>query len=97
MFAQAAHGLNLDVLVEVHTADELDRVLSALGENGADAIGVNNRDLKTFDVRLETSLDLGSIAFLPTSFASPKAASPPQRTPFVCARPASMPFSSVRA
>jgi indole-3-glycerol phosphate synthase len=57
-FAQAAHGLSLDVLVEVHTADELDRVLSALGETGADAIGVNNRDLKTFDVRLESSLQL---------------------------------------
>jgi indole-3-glycerol phosphate synthase len=57
-FAQAAHSLALDVLVEVHTSDELDRVLSALGETGADAIGVNNRDLKTFDVRLETSLQL---------------------------------------
>jgi indole-3-glycerol phosphate synthase len=33
-------------------------VLSALGETGADAIGVNNRDLKTFEVRLETSLEL---------------------------------------
>ncbi|MGP8271574.1 MAG: indole-3-glycerol phosphate synthase TrpC [Terracidiphilus sp.] len=57
-FALVANGFSLDVLVEVHTADELDRVLSALGETGADAIGVNNRDLKTFDVRLETSLQL---------------------------------------
>jgi indole-3-glycerol phosphate synthase len=57
-FAQAAHGLSLDVLVEVHTAAELDRVLDALGESGADAIGVNNRDLKSFAVRLETSLEL---------------------------------------
>jgi indole-3-glycerol phosphate synthase len=57
-FSQAAHNLSLDVLVEVHTAEELDRVLSALGESGADAIGVNNRDLRTFDVRLETSLEL---------------------------------------
>ncbi|HUN86891.1 MAG TPA: indole-3-glycerol phosphate synthase TrpC [Terracidiphilus sp.] len=57
-FANAAHGLRLDVLVEVHTAGELDRVLDVLGESGADAIGVNNRDLKTFDVRLETSLEL---------------------------------------
>ena len=47
-FAAAAHEHSLDVLVEVHTASELDRVLDALGENGADAIGVNNRDLKTF-------------------------------------------------
>jgi len=57
-FALTANGFSLDVLVEVHTADELDRVLSALGETGADAIGVNNRDLKTFDVSLETSLRL---------------------------------------
>jgi len=57
-FAQAAHGLELDVLVEVHTGEELDRVLDALGEAGADAIGVNNRDLKSFAVSLETSLKL---------------------------------------
>jgi len=57
-FAQAAHSLSLDVLVEVHTAAELDRVLSTLGETGADAIGVNNRNLKSFEVRLETSLEL---------------------------------------
>ena len=57
-FAQTAHGLSLDVLVEVHTAEELDRALGALGESGADAIGVNNRNLKTFEVRLETSLEL---------------------------------------
>ena len=57
-FSQVARSLSLDVLVEVHTAEELDRVLSTLGETGADAIGVNNRNLKTFEVRLETSLEL---------------------------------------
>lgn len=57
-FAQKAHEFALDVLVEVHTQDELNRVLDTLGESGADAIGVNNRNLKTFDVRLETSLEL---------------------------------------
>ncbi len=57
-FADRAHGMELDVLVEVHTGEELDRVLNALGETGADAIGVNNRDLKTFDVRIERSLEL---------------------------------------
>jgi indole-3-glycerol phosphate synthase len=56
--AATAHGLKLDVLVEVHTGDELARALDALGETGADAIGVNNRDLKNFEVRLETSLAL---------------------------------------
>jgi len=58
LFAETAHELELDVLVEVHTADELDRVLDSLDESGADAIGVNNRDLKTLQVRLETSLEL---------------------------------------
>ncbi len=57
-FPQAAHSLSLDVLVEVHTAEELDRVLCALGERGADAIGVNNRNLKNFEVNFETSLEL---------------------------------------
>jgi len=57
-FAACAHEFLLDVLVEVHTGEELDRVLDALGETGADAIGVNNRDLKTFDVRIERSLEL---------------------------------------
>jgi len=57
-FAATAHAAKLDVLVEVHTAGELGRVIDALGETGADAIGVNNRDLKTFHVRMETSLEL---------------------------------------
>jgi indole-3-glycerol phosphate synthase len=64
-FAGLARGLDLDVLVEVHTGAELDRVLDALGEAGADAIGVNNRDLKSFEVRLETSLEL--IARIPVN------------------------------
>lgn len=57
-FAQVAGGFSLDVLVEVHTAEELDRVLDALGPAGAEAIGVNNRDLRTFEVTQETSLAL---------------------------------------
>jgi indole-3-glycerol phosphate synthase len=57
-FAQAARGFELDVFVEVHTGEELGRVLDTLGETGCDAIGVNNRDLKTFEVSLETSLGL---------------------------------------
>jgi indole-3-glycerol phosphate synthase len=56
--AQVAAGFSLDVLVEVHTREELDRVLQTLGTELANAIGVNNRDLKTFEVRLETSLQL---------------------------------------
>jgi indole-3-glycerol phosphate synthase len=61
-FAETAHALSLDVLVEVHTADELARILdtgvAALGDSGALAIGVNNRDLGTFEVHQETSLAL---------------------------------------
>ena len=47
-------GLKMEPLVEVHTRGELDRVVAA----GAHIIGVNNRDLRDFQVRIETSLDL---------------------------------------
>lgn len=46
-----ARGLGLDVLVEVHDLAELDRARAI----GADLIGVNNRDLKTFEVDLATT------------------------------------------
>src|SRR2546421_2340784 len=46
--------LKMQPLVEVHTAAELDRALRA----GAKIIGVNNRNLKTLDVRVETSFEL---------------------------------------
>ena len=46
--------LKMEPLVEVHAADELDRVLRA----GARIVGVNNRDLRDFQVRIETSLAL---------------------------------------
>jgi len=59
-FSQVAHGFALDVLAEVHTGEELDRVLNVLGATGADAIGVNSRNLKTFEVNLETALSLVS-------------------------------------
>jgi indole-3-glycerol phosphate synthase len=67
-FSAEARRLALDVLVEVHTAEELDRVLDALGASGADAIGVNNRNLKTFEVNLETSLEL--VERIPTQVVS---------------------------
>jgi indole-3-glycerol phosphate synthase len=44
----------LDVLCEVHDGDELDRALEA----GCDLIGVNTRDLRTFQVNLETAFRL---------------------------------------
>ena len=43
--------LGLDALIEVHTSEELARALNA----GANIIGVNNRDLRTFRVSLDTS------------------------------------------
>ena len=51
-----AHALELDVLCEVHTSAELDRVLDL----NCDAVGVNNRDLSTFAVKLEVSFDLAT-------------------------------------
>ena len=46
--------IGMEALVEVHTAEELDRALGA----GARIVGVNNRDLKTLSVRVETSFEL---------------------------------------
>ena len=51
---ELGRSLRMEPLVEVHTRDELDRVLAA----GARIIGVNNRDLRDFQVHLETSLTL---------------------------------------
>lgn len=50
----AAGGVGLAALVETHTAEEVDRALAA----GARIIGVNSRDLDTFEVRLDAALAL---------------------------------------
>jgi indole-3-glycerol phosphate synthase len=54
----AEDQLGLDALVEVHTAREMRRAADA----GAHLIGVNNRDLRTLRVSLQTSMDLAALA-----------------------------------
>src|SRR5690606_351320 len=52
--AKMAHQLGLEVLMEVHDEEELDRSLNEY----LDLVGINNRSLKTFEVSLDTSFSL---------------------------------------
>lgn len=58
-----AHDLSLQVLLEVHDEDELDRCLT----HSIDLVGVNNRNLKTFTTSVDTSLRL--VERIPDTFA----------------------------
>jgi indole-3-glycerol phosphate synthase len=55
-FRELAHEFEMAALVEVHNEHELETAL----RSGAEIIGVNNRDLRTFKVSLETSMALAS-------------------------------------
>ncbi|HJT66712.1 MAG TPA: indole-3-glycerol phosphate synthase TrpC [Pyrinomonadaceae bacterium] len=54
----AEDELEMDALVEVHDPHEMDRA----AKSGATIVGVNNRNLRTFEVSLETSLRVASLA-----------------------------------
>ncbi len=53
-YLNIAHGIGLDCLVEVHSEDELDMVL----KTDAPVIGINNRDLRTFNTDIRTTAEL---------------------------------------
>lgn len=56
-FGDIAHSLGLDILAETHDESELERVLAL----DFDIIGINNRNLKTFEVKLETTARLAGM------------------------------------
>jgi len=60
-FAKLAKKLNLSVLFEVHDLEEIDKVSEYV-----DVVGVNNRNLKSFEVSIETSIALSK--YIPGNF-----------------------------
>ena len=76
-YMQLADELHLDVLTETHSAGEIERAVNA----GARIIGVNNRNLKTFEVDVENSRRLRELA---------------PKTSGRCMKMALTPFSSVK-
>jgi indole-3-glycerol phosphate synthase len=64
--------LGMDALVEVHSKEELGRAIA----QGAKLIGVNNRNLRTFDVSTQTSVDLARFASSDTVLISESGLSP---------------------
>lgn len=62
----AASDLGMDTLVEVHNRQELERALTINPNNSNKIIGINNRNLKTFEVTLTTSEEL--IKSIPTEY-----------------------------
>ncbi len=58
--------LGMDALVEVHTMKDMERAI----HSGPQIIGVNNRDLRTFEVSIETSVELARFAPAGTTLVS---------------------------
>jgi indole-3-glycerol phosphate synthase len=56
MLAKEAKNLGMEVLMEVHNEEELEKLNDYI-----DMVGVNNRNLKTFDVDVETSVRLAKL------------------------------------
>jgi len=56
-YIRIARELGMDALVETHSRSELETVLEA----GAEIIGINNRDLRTFETNLQTTLELAEL------------------------------------
>ena len=56
-FRELGESLGLDSLVECHTEEEVKMAL----ESGAKIIGINNRNLKTFEIELETTIKLAKL------------------------------------
>jgi len=59
--SKLAKSLNMEVLLEVHSSDQLGKLCDTI-----DVVGVNNRDLTTFNVDVQSSIDLANL--IPSDF-----------------------------
>ena len=59
--AQTAKNVGLEVILELHDAEQLDKIC-----DDVTCVGINNRNLKTFTVSIQTSIDL--VKFIPDNF-----------------------------
>lgn len=74
-YIETAHGLGLSALVEAHSEAEVEQAL----HSGARVIGVNNRDLRTFDVDVTLSLKLRALVPPEILFVSESGISTPEQ------------------